>query len=230
MRSILALAALATALRAFALLTRSDRDDTEYVELATRYPAAVRIAPAVEGALITPRWILTSARGASLLQMASLRPPLHLGGRPNAIEATFIHPDWRQGRDADIALVFLREPVSDITPIALMRERDENEEIVFIVGHGDGRRRAGINTVDRVADKTLGAQVKPLAEASDLQGAAAPGENGAPAFIERSGKAFLAGVFSGNEGDWQVFARVSTYADWIEETMFREGVRPLRPR
>ena len=230
MRSILALAALVTVLPASALLTRTDRDDAEYVELATRYPAAVTIAPGVEGALITPRWVVTSARGATVLQAAKVPPPLALGGKPNAIEATFIHPDWRQGRDADIALVFLREPVTAIAPVALMRERDENDEIVFIVGHGNGRKRAGINTVDRVAEKTLQAKVKPLTDASDLQGAAAAGENGAPAFVELAGKPLLAGVFSGNEGDWQVFARVSTYADWIEETMFREGVRPLRPR
>ena len=229
MRSILAFAAFVAAFPAHALVTRTDRDDAEYLELATRYPAAVAVAPGVEGVLITPRWVLTSARGAMLLQAAKGRPPPELGGRPNAIEATFIHPDWRQGRDADIALVFLREPVSGITPVALMRERDESEEIVFIVGHGNGRKRAGINTVDRVTDKTLGVKVKPLAEASDLQGAAAAGENGAPALVERAGKALLAGVFSGNEGDWQVFARVSTYADWIEETMFREGARPAKP-
>jgi len=230
MRSILALAALVTALPAAALLTRADRDDAEYLELATRYPAAVSIAPDVEGALITPRWVLTSARGAMLLQAARARPPLELGGKPNSIEATFIHPEWDQGRRADIALVFLREPVTGIAPLALMRERDENEEIVFVVGHGAGRKRAGINTVDRVADRTLELKVKPLAEASDLQGAAAASENGAPAFVERSGKALLAGVFSGNEGDWQVFTRVSTYAEWIEQTMLREGVKPPKPR
>jgi hypothetical protein len=229
MRSILALAALLAVLPAHTLLTRTDRDDAEYLELATRYPAAVTVAPGVEGALITPRWVLTSARGAMLLQAAKARPPLELGGRPNAIEATFIHPGWGQGRDADIALVFLRDPVTGITPVGLMRERDESEEIVFIVGHGNGRKRAGINTVDRVADKTLGMKVKPLPEASDLQGVAAASENGAPALIERTGKALLAGVFSGNDGDWQVFARVSTYADWIEETMFREGTRPVKP-
>ena len=241
MRSILALALFLASLPLHAILTRADREDSEYLELATRYPAAVAVAPNVEGALIAPRWVLTTARGAMLLQGAKARPPLALGGKPNAIEATFIHPGWKQGNEADIALLFLREPVPGITPVPASRDRDEIEEIVFIVGHGetgrigeaarrtDGRRRAAINTVDRVADTTLAVRLKPVLDASDLQGGAAPTEHGAPAFLERLGHTSVVGVFSGNEGDWQIFARVSTYAEWIEETMFREGVRPLRP-
>jgi hypothetical protein len=242
MRSILAFAILVASLPLHAILTRSDREDSEYLELGTRYPAAVAIAPNVDGALIAPRWILTSAKGATLLQGAKSRPPLVLGGRPNAIEATFIHPEWRQGREADIALVFLREAVQGVTPVPASRDRDEIEEVVFIVGHGengrigeaarrsDGRKRAAINTVDRIAEKTLAVRLKPVIEASDLQGGVAPNEHGAPAFLERVGETTVVGVFSANEGDWQVFARVSSYADWIEQTMFREGVRPLSPR
>jgi secreted trypsin-like serine protease len=46
--------------------------------------------------------------------------------------------------------------------------------------------------------------------------------------LERLGHTSVIGVFSANEGDWQVFTRVSSYADWIEETMFREGTRPAK--
>ena len=242
MRSIFAFTLLAASMPLEAILTRADREDSEYLELATRYPAAVVVAPNVEGTLVAPRWVLTSARGATLLQGARTTTTLPLGGKPNVVEATFVHPDWKQGFDADVGLVFLREPVPEITPLPASRFRDEVEEVVFLVGHGqtgrigeterrsDGRKRAAINTVELVGDKTLRLMLKPAAEASDLQGGVAPNEHGAPAIHERLGQTSVMGVFSGNEGNWQVFARVSTYADWIEETMFREGTRPARAR
>ena len=241
MRSIAVFALLAV-LPAEALLSRADREDAEYLELATRYPAAVALAPNVEGALIAPRWVLTSARAAALLQGAKARQPLQLGGKPNAIETTFVHPEWKQGRDADLALVFLREPVPGLTPTPASRDRDEEEEVVFIVAHGetgilerkerrtDGRKRAAINTVDRVTPTTLQVRLKPVIEASDLQGGLAASELGAPAILERLGHTSVVGIYSGNEGDWQVFTRVSTYAEWIEETMFREGAKPAQAK
>jgi len=242
MRSIFAFALLAASLPVEAILTRADREDSEYLELATRYPAAVAIAPNVEGTLIAPRWVLTSARAATLLRDTKPRATLELGGKANAIEATFVHPEWKKGFDADVGLAFLRDPVPGITPMPASRDRDESEEIVFIVGHGetgrigetarrsDGRKRAAINTVERVTDKALRVELKPLIDASDLQGAVASNEHGAPAILERLGQTSVVGVYSGNEGNLQVFARVSAYADWIEETMFREGVKPSKPR
>ncbi len=236
MRSIAFLAALLAAFPAQAILIRADRDDTEYIELATRYPASIELAPGVEGVLIAPRWVLTSAQAAMLLQDAKARPPLEVGGTRNAIKATFIHPDWRQGIDADLALVLLHDAVTGIEPTPISRDRDEIDEIVRIAGHGetgrlgdtarqrDGRKRAAINTIDRVTPLTLRLRLKPADEASDLQGAATPGEHGAPAFMEISGRISVAGIFSANDGDWQVFARVLTFAQWIEDTMFRAGV------
>lgn len=236
MRSIAFLAALLAAPPAQALLIRADRDDAEYVELATRYPSSIELAPAIEGVLIAPRWVLTSAQAAVLLQGAKARPSLEIGGPRNAIKATFIHPDWRQGIDADLALVLLQEAVTGIEPTPISRDRDEIDEIVRIAGHGetgrlgdkarkrDGKKRGAINTVDRVTPLTLRLRLKPADEASDLQGAATPGEHGAPAFMEISRRISVAGIFSANDGDWQVFARVSSFAQWIDDTMYRAAV------
>src|SRR5678816_2640486 len=101
MRSILLVAALFCALPASAILIRADRDDAEYLELATRYPAAIEIAPGLEGVLIAPRWVLTSAQCAMLLQGAKSRPPLMIGGKTNQLAQAFVHPDWKQGTQAD---------------------------------------------------------------------------------------------------------------------------------
>ena len=242
MRLILLVAALFGTLSAEAILIRPDRDDAEYVELATRYPSAIEIGPGLEGVLILPRWVLTSARCAMRLQGANARPPLVIGGKPNAIEATFIHPEWKQGTDADIALVFLREPVTTITPVELSGYRDEIDEVMFVVGHGetgklgesarrtDGKKRAAINTVDRVLPATLGLRIKPADAASDLQGGPAPSEQGAPLYLELSGTTYIAGIFSANEGDWQLFVRVSTYTKWINDTIFKAATAEVPAR
>lgn len=218
-----------------ALLIRPDRDDAEYLELATRYPSAVAIAAGVEGVLIAPRWVLTSAQSATLFLGTKARAPLKLGTKPNAIQATFIHPDWRQGSDADIALILLRDPVEGILATPIRPDRDEIEETVFLVGHGetgklgagaratDGRRRAAINTVDRVTETTLRLKLKPHDEASDLQGALTPSERGAPIFLERLGHLSIVGIYSGTDGEWQVFTRVSSYTQWVDDAMFRAG-------
>ena len=70
---------------------------------------------------------------------------------------------------------------------------------MIIVGHGytgkiggkplpkeqwDRKKRAAINTIDRTSPRTLGLRIKTADEASDLQGAAAPGDSGGPALVE----------------------------------------------
>ena len=215
MRLLFLLAAFA-ATSAQALVIRPDRDDAEYLELATRYPAAIEIARGVEGVLVAPRWILTSASAVKGLDPAKARHP---------VQATFVHPQWRGGVDADLALVFLRAPVGGVEPAPVSRDRDEMDDVVRMAAHGgDGRLRAAINTVDRVTATTLALRLKPPAEASDLQGELNASERGAPLFAEISTRIVVTGIFSASERDWQLFVRVSTYADWIDDTMSRAAV------
>lgn len=205
------LAAWSCAFPAAALSIRTDRDDAEYLELATRYTSPVALsASAGEGALIAPRWVLTSAQVArSLQQLKSQR-----------VKAYFVHPT------ADLALMFLQEPMVQ-APLPLYRRNDEAGKGVAVVGLGsaDGRPRAGINTVDRVTDTTLELRIKPLEEASDLQGARTPRELGGPAYIEKDGEIFLAGVASRIERGTEIYTRVSTFADWIDDTMLAAAMR-----
>jgi hypothetical protein len=228
-------AALLVALPAGAILIRADRDDAEYLELASRYPSAVPLAaPDGEGVLVAPRWILTSAQVARALQAARPAPRLAFAGGAHAIQSFFIHPEWRGGAAADVALVLLREPVHGIEPSALYRASDESGKAVVIVGHGssgkigepalprerwDRRKRAAINTVDRVSPQALELQIKSGDEASDLQGAGAPGESGRPAFLETPAGIFVAGVGSAGAPPWERYARVSAFAPWIDAVM-----------
>jgi hypothetical protein len=228
-----------------AILIRADRDDSEYLEMASRYTASIGMGlPDGEGTLIAPRWILTSAVvGADIASRKGYQ--LDARGGPYPVTQVFIHPDWKKD-GADIALVFLEREMAGIEPIPLYRSPDEKDEPVVIVGRGlsgtlekgpvarekwDRRKRAAINTVDEVLPRTLVLVIKKPEDASDLQGAAAPGDSGAPALIQEGKALFVAGVWSGtddvnrdgvigNAGDRERYARVSAFAKWIDDTMF----------
>ena len=230
-----------------AILIRADRDDAEYVEMATRYASsvAIDIPGGGEGVLIAPRWVLTSARVGKALQEMKAPPALKFPGRDVAVRTVFVNPVWRPGANsADIALIYLARSVSGVTPTALYRDGDEGGKGVVIVGHGDAgrigdkatrqdrKKRGAINTVDRVAPRILMLLVKAGDDASDLQGAFTDGESGAPAYLETKEKeTFVAGIASAprdtnangavNAGDAQVFVRVSAFVPWIEETMLQ---------
>lgn len=240
----LAVLLLALPLATSAILIRADRDDAEYRELATRYPASIALGvPDGEGTLIAPRWIVTAAHMARVLEARKPRA-VTIGGRSHEIEAIFVHPDWKKGGHSDIALLQLKAAVAGIEPVALYRDTDEGGKTVRIVGHGftgvigekptrekwDHKARAAINTVDRISPRILWLRIKPADEASDLQGAAAPGDSGGPAFFEVAGTIYLAGVgyatddtnangIVGDVGDWELYVRVSAFAQWIDGIM-----------
>jgi len=220
-RSFIAWAVACSALPAAALLIRPDRDDAEYLELASRYTSSIALgATAGEGVLLNRRWILTAAHRARPLGDASA-PRIHLGKDSYEVAEVFLHPGWKGDAENDIALVRLKQEVLGIEPTPMYRGTDEGGKAVAIAGHGGGKKRAAINTVDRVTPLTLGLFVKPLDEASDLQGQATAAESGAPAYVEIDGEILVAGILQGVTGNWETYARVSAFAPWIEETMLR---------
>jgi hypothetical protein len=183
-RLLLAACASLFASHAAALLTRPDRDDAEYLELASRYTSSVPLnAPGGEAVLIAPRWLLTSAERAR--NIARIR----IGTRDFAVQST--HTEARSG----IALLLLREPVGDVEPTPIYRGRDEAGKGVVIAAHGgDGRKRA-----------------------------LTPAETGAGAYLQVDGDLFIAGIATAVVGERETYARISSVADWIDETMFRAG-------
>jgi hypothetical protein len=209
-RSFIASAALCCALPAAALTTRPDRDDAEYLELASRYPSAIRLAgSAGEGVLVNPRWVLTAAHRAR---------PLADARRPE-VAAIFIHPEWKGGADNDVALVLLKEEMRGVEPTPVYRADDEAGRTAIVTGHGGGRKRAAINTVERVTPLALAMRIKPLDDASDLQGALTPAETGAPLFFEVDGRILVGGIAQATAEGWETYSRASAFAGWIEATM-----------
>ena len=239
MRSIriaLVLAAAFAALPAAAILIRADRDDAEYLEMASKYASSVAIPVpgGGEGVLIAPRWVLTSAQVASALQAMKSRPELTLDGRTYDIEDVLVYPAWRAGTpSSDIALVYLRKAVRGVKPTPLYKAGDEGGQAVVIVGHGaaDGKARAAINTVDRVSPKVLALLVKKPEEASDLQGSLSPGDRGGPAYIQEKDDLFVAGIAIGpdaNDDKGQLYTRVSAFVPWIEKALDKAAKEELR--
>jgi hypothetical protein len=237
---------------AYAILTRADRDDAEYLELATRYTSSVSLGTqGGEGVLIAPRWVLTAAHRAKAMQEMTPLPKLRIGERDFEVQATFLNPGWKAGGENDLALILLRQPVRGVEPTRLYRDADEAGKTLVIVGHGhtgplgatppakgtwDRKKRAAINTVDRVMPRILGMQIKKADEASDLQGAATPGDSGGPAYLQTDDGLFVAGIgiatgdrnadgILGNAGDWESYTRVSAFVPWIEGVMLEEAKR-----
>ncbi len=154
-RLALAAAASLAALPAGAVLMRTDRDDAEYLELATRYRACTPLAHEGEGVLVASRWVLTSARAANgLRDLKKALPPITFAGTEHEIQAIY--------SEGGLGLLLLHKPVTGIAPILLYRAADESGKTVVFVGHGahgkigeaataaDRKARAAINTVDRV--------------------------------------------------------------------------------
>ena len=196
---------------------RPDRDEAEYLELASHYTASIVLpAPAGEGVLIAPGWVLTTARAARLPKPLSII----VAGRPYPVEAVFVHPEAQARQPADLALLRLRDAVRGVVPTPIYRDADEAGKALVFVAHGGGSRpRAAINTVERLSPQTLSLQVKPLEEASDLQGVLGPGEEGAAAYLEVGGKRYVAGLYHGDVTVWNLFSRLSAFLPWIEATM-----------
>jgi hypothetical protein len=217
-------------LPAAALLTRPDRDDAEYLELASRYSSSIPLpAPVGEGVLIAPRWVLTVPAPARLLREIHPTPPVRIAGDDYEVEAIHIGDD--------LALLLLDRSVKGLAPTPVYRGSDEAGKVVAIVGHrstgrvgapvkNDGRRRAGINTVDAVGDGTLEVRIKSGDDASDLQGVLHATEVGAAAYLgDANGKIFVAGIARTVDEKRQVFTRLSARVEWIEGVMVEVAKR-----
>jgi hypothetical protein len=248
-RFALLITALLISLQAPAIVMRHDVPEQRFIELASRYPAAVNVRPAnadnAEGTLIAPRWVLTAAHVASAVVPGDL---IVAGGKSYRVERVFINPGFHELRFADmpydIALIRLELAVTDIQPVLPFNGHEQPGSVVTFVGRGgfgtgiagirgeDGSVRAATNRIDAVTDNDLQFRFdKPGEErATELEGISGPGDSGGAAFQEIDGKLYVVGVSSwqdtkptgrvqGVYGVIEHYVRVSPHYEWLTRTM-----------
>ena len=125
-----------------------------------------------------------------------------------------------------------------VTPLPLYRGRAELDATLVIVGYGDfgtpqeplqrsdGRRRAASNVVVDAGPRRLFMKFDAPPGGTDLEGVGGPGDSGGPALVEVAGVWQVAGVSSasmdgrpGQYGVTDVYTRVSSYVEWISDTI-----------
>jgi hypothetical protein len=234
------LLALLAVLPAFAIVRRHDRDDSRYRELAKNLDAVVDLnLPGGAGTLIAPRWVLTAAHAAALMKREGHQ--VKIAGHPYDVTRTIVYPGGGEGKD-DIALIELASAATGVVPVPIREERGEaSGDVVTFAGQGhsgdgltgpavrDGQRRAAMNRIEAVKQNWLTFLFDAPPAGEDLEGISGPGDSGGPALMTVDGKVVVAGVSSGQDsratgkegvyGVTEYYVRVSSYAEWIRNTM-----------
>lgn len=229
----------------YAIITRHDLPDSDYVVADADYPALVDLFRPNDciGTLVHESYLLTVAHCAVDLRGSR---SLEVNGVSHDIAEVLLHPDWRRRRDEyDIALVRLEEPVRGVTPLPIYRGTDELGSVITLVGRGvhatglvgerradsDGRLRRATNIVSAVDDHFIEVFFEEPGEndITDLEGVGAAGDSGCPGFIDVDGVLYIAGLNSWGDGgagigvgqygsrDYQT--RVSRYLDWLDSVV-----------
>lgn len=222
------------------IVIRHDVPDSAYIAHGRRFADVLaHVEERAEGTVLAPRWVLTAAHVVEPIGPFD-DPYVMIHGVRYGVEKIIIHPEWEGGWDDilsnhDIALLKLDRPVPRVRPVALYRSRDELGQVVTLIGRGKtGTGLTGAtgekgHVVRGATNRVDGASPSVLILAFDedeteLEGLSGPGDSGNPALLERGDTLYVVGVGSAGTGrsaygSIDLFVRVSSFADWIEQTM-----------
>lgn len=259
------LASLILPCAANGVVIRDDVDDSRYRIDASEFPALADMPGEGQGVLIAPKWVITAAHAAP---MDGMEAEVNIDGSAYKVARVFVNPGYRRMPDAlgqealksgdpseihaflagsdDIALIELRSPVENVTPLALYRGSDEVTKIAMFLGKGatgngmDGQSenaphrdvlRRAFNAITGANDRYLWYRFDPPARALPLEGTLGSGDSGGPLVVQSQGRWELVGLGSwitavpehalegGFYGQMVFNVRVSRYVSWINEVI-----------
>lgn len=228
------------------------RDDSKHIEYGAKFPFVAKITchevgtgvqRAASCVLISPRCVITSAHVVHGAEKCAVTTD---DGKKHEIASVTVHPEFReQGNrhgEADLAVCLLAGDGKfslDFYP-PLYEARDEAGKVVSIAGYGmagtwatgaerfDGRRRAGSNVVDSVAESLLFCSIDHRRR-TELEFLIASGDSGGGLFIGNALAGVNSFIMSGpgtkaksRHGEESAHVRISTYKTWIEREVARD--------
>ncbi|KRG63823.1 trypsin [Stenotrophomonas terrae] len=261
MPRLLLLALFAFPFSASAIIIRGDIDDSKYRVPASEFPALVDMPGEGHGVLIAPQWVVTAAHAITwqpeILQVT-------INGIPREVDRLVVHQGYKKPLQAlleqalatwdwtlfrvllagsdDIALVRLKQPVTDVAPVSINKSDDEFGQIIKVIGKGaTGNGVTGYEFSDphrtelrRAYNKVTSADGRWLCyvfdappDALPLEGGTGSGDSGGPVLVQVKDDWLLAGLTSwsdpqstnrtpGRYGQVSCNVRLSHYEDWIE--------------
>ncbi|OEK01939.1 hypothetical protein BFP97_10605 [Roseivirga sp. 4D4] len=230
------------------IVMRHDVDEAKYLALADQYAGSVVRLNAGCGTFIRANWILTAAHVAVVPQIGDdvTVDGVKYSIKQKIVHPDF---DMNRGIANDIALLELENPVPGVELAKIYESDDEVGKRIIFAGTGwagtgdkgmadgainkDRKMRAAENMVNGVRQDGFirftfdGPDSK---DALPLEGISGPGDSGGPALWFDGDQAYILGVSSHQDGKGmgkpegrygvdEFYTRVSTFADWIKETI-----------
>lgn len=169
-----------------------------------------------------------------------LSPTSDQSWRKSKLGKILVHPQFQIALDAqggvvssraDLALVRLEEPASDIQPVRLAAEDVEVGEVLSVVGYGffavQPGKEFGLDTT-RVFNRE---KVQTPADGErflfgSMEMADYKGDTGGPCLRETARGLELVGISQRGLGLTPTFTRIAPYRKWLEEQIRLAGERP----
>ncbi|NKC20797.1 trypsin-like serine protease [Pseudoalteromonas galatheae] len=239
---------LGISFNSYSIVIRHDVDDANYKVSSNVLPQlATFYIDGGHGTLIDSKWVLTAAHATFCLQPNST---ILINNTPTLIEQVFVHTGYMPGQSHDIALIKLKQAVSDVKPFKINRKIDELDKVLWFIGMGGTGTGITGQTIDNLANQgqmrraqnTVIVAKGPLLKFSfdrgdkalPLEGVSGGGDSGGPAYQYKGGQGVVLGVSSrveggriGRYGVTEIYSRVSYFVDWIDSIIAGKNVATL---